>query len=83
VRALVLAAAAALALVGCGDLAGLVTVNQAAIQEKVEAMTGMPPAEQCSVYFLAKQYAPAEIVAEAEAIIEGQGFVCAPPVAAQ
>jgi hypothetical protein len=72
--------AAGLMLAGCSDGVRYFTLNSAAIQTKIEAMTGMPPAQQCAVYFEAKKYAPPDLAAKAAAIIEDQNFVCAPAI---
>jgi hypothetical protein len=81
-KTLTIAAAGLVMLAGCSDGVQYFTLNSAAIQTKIEAMTGLPPAQQCAIYFEAKKYASAELVAKATAIIEEQSFICAPaPVA--
>ena len=77
--------AVGLAMLAACDQTGrqYVTINPESVQAKIEEMTGLPPAQQCALYFEVKKYAPAKYVEKAAAIIESQNFSCAPALIPQ
>lgn len=82
-KALALAAVAALTLAGCDMLGKVVTVNVDEFQRMVEEMTGATPAEQCAIYMALKSVpAAAGHVAAAEAKLAEAGIeACKAPIA--
>ncbi len=63
------------ALGACASLPNFVRFNPDALQAQVEQMTGMTPAEQCTLYFTVQQFQP-DLLPQVQAFIDAQNFTC-------